>query len=876
MPPVHNPPFNLARGPATLTTAPPFDFSNVVMRVFPLKANPWTLRQFCRQTLDVAPGIVEFEPAMPFVFMQFLSYGRMSTEVANAGWVSQHEILFSVPLLWYRREGGRRVLEAGATFTPIVFVDQQSSQAIGREVYGWPKVLGHLEPGVSAWVQSPRDPLALMVLSTTVLAAGGGAPRPRRLVEIRHHPRPAIADLPPDWDDPLNPLFTVPRTVYGGLSATADLLGMLSGLGADGLLSDAATLQQRFMELLDPTRAAAVPSFNTINLKQFRAAEDPQLACFQALTNARMQLTRFNRGGLLGETRQLQGDLSGGFELRIFRYPSLPLVDDLGLEVVRQDGGPAGEPFAVLRPVCPFWIDVDFRYGAGEELCWRGRDGVWHLGGGAEAAAEPPTRPVYNAVLGGPSYGGPFSFPDATVRVLPLLARRPVLQSFVDRYLNQQDEGSEPLPRSTRFEVWGRYVYLLVASHESFALGSENLSLGAMRSAAFLIPLLWYEGDRLVSAAVVRAYMYTDSDAAAMTAQEVQGWPAVLARLTSPADPWMDPSGPAVVDRSLLRVETEVLQSLGRGQRSQRRLLIEIGARPLFADTDTPAWESVAASWGEHLLAELRRQQEVRRRHPQLFLDALALALEPLAQGRPILDVALRQFRDIQQPRRACYQGVSLSRTVIEHSRDLREMELPIHVGIHRYATEPIVDTLGLVVKARSDTADGVVDWLQPLRPFWMRLAMRTLVGEDVFYRLHSERWSERPGPPPASDRPVPRVGPGLVGFIDDSRFRRTHLAEAVAEWRGSRAADPAAAVAAIEPQLVLGALLSRGWGNRGRPPFWRRESDRDEPRRVPDFCVAGHSLGPLGHRFRELHSELCELQGYWYLQAPLVETADD
>ena len=41
---------------------------------------------------------------------------------------------------------------------------------------------------------------------------------------------------------------------------------------------------------------------NLLNLKQFRDAGDSELACYQALVNARMLIRKYNGSALLGET----------------------------------------------------------------------------------------------------------------------------------------------------------------------------------------------------------------------------------------------------------------------------------------------------------------------------------------------------------------------------------------------------------------------------------------------------------------------------------------------------------------------------------------------------------------------------------------------
>src|SRR5205085_10397789 len=96
---------------------------------------------------------------------------------------------------------------------------------------------------------------------------------------------------------------------------------------------------------------------NTINLKQFRQSDEPDRFCYQALTNGPMRYTALNRAGLLGEERIMMGDLTGGFSIKLHEWPSLPIIDTLGLHVHRRWRGKEAN-IAELKPVAPMWYDV--------------------------------------------------------------------------------------------------------------------------------------------------------------------------------------------------------------------------------------------------------------------------------------------------------------------------------------------------------------------------------------------------------------------------------------------------------------------------------------------------------------------------------------
>ena len=106
------PTFNTALGAfeATQQAMPPVRFDGVMANVLPLRANMSRLTAFCDDYLNLAPDVVRFRPAVPWVYLMVLDYGRMAAQVENFGWVAQHEIAFAVPLEWYAfRDGGWRL-----------------------------------------------------------------------------------------------------------------------------------------------------------------------------------------------------------------------------------------------------------------------------------------------------------------------------------------------------------------------------------------------------------------------------------------------------------------------------------------------------------------------------------------------------------------------------------------------------------------------------------------------------------------------------------------------------------------------------------------------------------------------------------------------
>jgi hypothetical protein len=126
---------------------PPYQCTGVKLFAFPLLADIAPLQTLCDQFLNIAPNRagITFEPIPSApntctVMIEALDYRSLKAPTPpwnDLGEVSQHELLFSVPV--WRKHGG--VLVESGIFVPYIFVDDQASALTGREVVGLPKLL---------------------------------------------------------------------------------------------------------------------------------------------------------------------------------------------------------------------------------------------------------------------------------------------------------------------------------------------------------------------------------------------------------------------------------------------------------------------------------------------------------------------------------------------------------------------------------------------------------------------------------------------------------------------------------------------------------------------------------------------------------------
>ena len=521
---------------------------------------------------------------------------------------------------------------------------------------------------------------------------------------------------------------------------------------------------------------------NNVNLKQFRDAEHPDVPCYQELNYSVMGVTRLNRGGVLGDVRMLGGDLSGGYRVALHRYASQPIIETLGLEV--DESEPAdGVTRSILKPTLPFWLDMEFYYGGGRPLCWRSAqasnkdDKYWRANrrGDTPVSDEKTPKPskerpkylepdewrgFHSAVSGGgqvlfnaargaalQAIPGPFEYPDVTARVFPLLADKTRLWELCHRYLTSTLDDRVLDEDDMTFEPFGTYVYLTVTSFgdQRGAMWSEKNNIGAWkdREVKFHVPVKWYrkgeERLELLSVASISPFSFANTNAHVDSDREITGRRTEKATIETPAGSWLEESGPAA-DATWLTLCTEVLPALGVGQKAVERTLLEIVNRDVLPPEDITGWRHVAEQWGWTMVKELRRKTDLRRKHEKEFLDLKAASLGILTSRARFNEVVLRQCRDSQDPFHACFQALLLERSEVREIYDVREIEEKVHIAVHLYPSHPIVETLGLRCKKVSSTGASVVQYLQPVRPFWVRFGMAKALARNVA-RREGVRW---------------------------------------------------------------------------------------------------------------------------------------
>jgi hypothetical protein len=739
------------------------------------------------------------------------------------------------------------------------------SQRTGREVYGWPKVLGKIEAEVPVWARDPRLASRVFNMNVKVFPKtfAGDHQEARPLVDIKRDSPPSLFTLPLQASNAWNPFNILSNAIGSTVDLSVEALDMLLALRIRGYRTNRSprTLFEMTREMAGKIRGALpdlpwTPNatimgmikqgnvqqlgIEQVTLKQFQDAENPLDACYQAIISSTMSIDRLNAFGFLGDVNLLRGDTSGGFTVRIHRYDAQPIIDTLGIEVDDEEEADDGTKVAVIKPTLPFWTDVDLNYGKGVGLCSRipkltgQKNIVWRDGdlNPVESKKKDEDDPglqriPFNMARGAATQAiaGPFHYPDATIQIYPLMADKTSLQTCLDEYVN-----AAAGPSGFEFNALGSYAYLMVnvcgSQHGNMWSESNNIGSWAEREVSFCIPVKWDKKDckcecpckdnctcktvcpckdkcqgthvcscedkckcpeqakvndackcrELQSLAIVEPFVFENSGRAVLTSREINGRAAVKAEIDSPKDVWLDGSSGPDKSRRFLKLETEVFPALNLGQPTEQRTLIEIDAGDILDNTDEVAWRLVAENWGEEIVEDLLRKSAIRDEHPRALAETKAMALEMLACEQPINWINVKQYRDTDDAEIACYQALVHTTRRIADVYDIREIESRVHVRIHRYPGQPITETLGLKVK-HTESRDGeVVQSLQPIRPFWMRVAYGQELGKVLCWRSSQEKeltithpWFREPEPIDTIRQELPEEH----GYFSDPGYTR-------------------------------------------------------------------------------------------------------
>jgi hypothetical protein len=295
---------------------PPYLQKDAKMAAFLFPADVSALASLCDGALNNTDSFpYKYVPVTRNVLMLYadMLVSSLDERDSQMGSIPETEISFWVLTLAMQKTSDSYIPHHLAWFIPYLFVDESSSIATGREVYGFNKLAGEFEkPENILFPRFTADVLGFKKFNATAVA------QTERLLELDLSTTEASAGSA--WEN-LD-------------SAKAGLVGEISKDIRPDLPGD-------IVEFVTRSIAGNIP---LVFQKQFRHAGDVQKASYRGIVEAPIQIREFYAGGAFEYTPLL----------RIDHLDSHPIRQKLGLQEEQQS------TFAA-------WLKADFVLGQGVE-----------------------------------------------------------------------------------------------------------------------------------------------------------------------------------------------------------------------------------------------------------------------------------------------------------------------------------------------------------------------------------------------------------------------------------------------------------------------------------------------------------------------------
>ncbi len=306
-------------GHGAIDIAPPGVFTDAKASAFVIDADKDAMQSLTDKLLNAASdGSVTYEVAAHHAMFSFVDVAQSTSGTENVGWLPGREAAIWIPLI--ERHKGHILKTRVILWAPYIFINYAMGMVIGRETWGWAKVLGDLEVA-SDNPANPQFCTTTTYFPTMAKETQGVTAPLYRIAAGSNEPEDAA------------------QTWHSGNDAKDAIMARLLG----GVLPDAKELFN-----FDPH----VPS---VALKQFREPGDTNSACYQAIVHTPIEVTGFHGGGFL----------KGDYSIEITTCESHQIVRDiLGKE---PDDGSTTVPVKFA-----FWSHIDFQTLPGENVVVRG------------------------------------------------------------------------------------------------------------------------------------------------------------------------------------------------------------------------------------------------------------------------------------------------------------------------------------------------------------------------------------------------------------------------------------------------------------------------------------------------------------------------
>jgi hypothetical protein len=268
---------------ASQEVPPPYHFPGVTVNGFVWDAHLDRVQAYCDRFFNLGEAkdrgfAYGPAPTWPYAVMLFIDYPVMisasrtprailhETPYSDRGVVSQREVFIALPVI--RRGLGPLKLITDSALEwalPFIVVDEPSSAVCGREMLGLEKLRAQIQFGQSAFPDSFRGQVSLPGWPTLLPTAMQG--------------------MMPFCDVDTGPAIPT----FRGASDARSLWTLFRSRAAGDLIDSAATVA----DFIETISAGTMPtSMQTVSLKQFRDAAQPDQAIYQALVSCRSKYSR--------------------------------------------------------------------------------------------------------------------------------------------------------------------------------------------------------------------------------------------------------------------------------------------------------------------------------------------------------------------------------------------------------------------------------------------------------------------------------------------------------------------------------------------------------------------------------------------------------
>jgi hypothetical protein len=309
------------------------------------------------------------------------------------------------------------------------------------------------------------------------------------------------------------------------------------------------------------------------------------------------------------------------------------------------------------------------------------------------------------------SYQVPLAIDGVTCFAFALHASHIALQALVDSQLNAAPQGA------VRYEVVGHSALLTFLAAEHCTSATETVGFLSDREAAFWLLLIERQANGPTRLVYWIPYLLIDAMSGMVTGREVWGYRKSLGTIDLPTVP---------ADPAQFVASTVVFNSFSSATRGENAALVTVRGPGPIGPLE-PVWQDLGATF--HAV-EAMIKEEFSEFDMADWLNALTVAegLARLVATRLVPVINLKQFRDVRDSTKACYQAIVECPCELVRLAGAGPLPGDFTAGILTCASHPIVADLGL----GAPVVDGITEL--PVRfAFWVKMDFQTLAGNVIW-----------------------------------------------------------------------------------------------------------------------------------------------